>query len=115
MNDHDDARIARLLAATGARANPAVLARARARLADAGTEPGWLAWLSKPAALVAACALLVLSIGLSALVLSGERTTSDGTTLVASLLGDDGTDGLPVATPATDAPTPAVDSGEVTR
>ena len=115
MSERDEARITRLLAATGANADPGVLARAQARLAADEAGPGWLAWLSKPAALVAACALLTLSVGIAALVLSGERTNTDDTTLVASLLGDDGSEGLPVTTAAPGPTAPAVDSGEVTR
>jgi len=116
MNDVDrnEARIARLLAATRAQANPAVLARARARLAARAAAPGMLAWLGRPAALAAACVLLLASAGVSYTLLRGEPATSSSeTSLVSSLLDDDGTYGLPHSV-ASGGASGRADSGEVT-
>ncbi len=117
MNDADrnDARLERLLAATRAHADPAVLTRTRARLGGRTSAPKVLAWLGRPAALAAACALFVVSAGVSFTLLRGEpATTSSDTSLVSSLLGDDGSYGLPNATASRGA-TDGADSGEVGR
>jgi hypothetical protein len=116
-DERNDERIGRLLAASRASANPAVLARARARLAARESNIGLLAFLGRPAALATACALLVVSGVLSLAVVRSERVTTataatTSVTLVSALLGDDGTYGVPSAATAADASTPG-DSGGV--
>jgi hypothetical protein len=94
-----EARVARLLAASRADADPALLARALARLDAAASEPAWFAWLARPAALAAACGMLALS--LSWAWWSVRAPASDAVAEAASpgewyatLLGDDGSLGL---------------------
>lgn len=113
-DDRFESRMARLLAASRANANPAVLARARARLAAEAAAPAWLAWFARPSALVTACALFVAALA-GTIWWSPPATSTSGsdTTLVASLLGDDGNYGLPSS--VTTAPrVDAADSGGVT-
>ena len=99
--------IARVLAATHAAADPAVLARARSRVAAlAGTaEPAWLRWLARPVALALAGGALALSVTAGVWVLrtipvtsaeQGAQTASSGAQALAvtDLLGDNGTYGL---------------------
>jgi hypothetical protein len=116
MNEYDpvDERIVRILGATGAHADPAVLLRARARLAGASELPRPLAWLGTPAALVAACALFVAVAGVSVAIVSNESATTHDTTLVSALIGDDGSYGLPSAGSAT-APVGVTDTGTVAQ
>jgi len=112
--EREEARIARLLGAVRAEADPAVLTRARARIAASAEVPRVFAWLGTPAALVTACALLVASAGVSFTVLNGETSSTHDTTLIAALIGDDGTYGIPTtATTATDVS--VTDSGGVTQ
>ena len=117
MNEFDpvDERLARILGAAHAPAEPAVLARVRARLAGAVPVPGPapLAWLGTPAALVAACALFVAVAGASIVIVRSESATTPDTTLVSALIGDDGSYGLP-ATGAAASATGLIDSGTVT-
>ena len=117
MSGHEwnDERIARLLGASRASADPAVLARVRSRLAEREVSVGWLAFLGRPAALVTACTLLLVSGVLSLNVVRSERLTAQtaNASLVSALLDDDGTYGLPSATVPSDAGM-ASDSGEVT-
>jgi len=95
-------RIARLIAATHAPADPAVLARARARIARLGesSEPAWLRWLARPAALAVSGGLLAVTLAAGGWMLrgaAGTATESAGTTesvAIADLLGDDGSYGL---------------------
>lgn len=97
MNDFDrgDERLFRLLAATSAPADPAVLARVRARLRDAERVPALFAWFGSPAGLVLAALLFVSVAGLSVAWTERETTRSDAATLVSSLVGDDDSYGLP--------------------
>ncbi len=99
MNDieREEARLARLLAAVRAEADPAVLAQARARLVAALELPRPFAWLGTPAALAGACAVLALSAGISFAVLQRDTAATHDTSLVSALIGDDGTYGLPAA------------------
>jgi hypothetical protein len=114
MNELDpaDERLVRILGASRASADPAVLVRARARLAGAAQVPGPLAWLGTPAALVAACALFVAVAGTSMVIVHAEPTTTRDNTLVSALIGDDGSYGLP--TVSSTAATGTSDSGTVT-
>ena len=104
MNDleREEYRLVRLLGAVRAEADPAVLTRARTRLAAEAEVPRIFAWLGTPAALVTACALLLVSAGVSFTLLGGDSPSRD-TTLIAALIGDDGTYGLPTTTAAPDA------------
>lgn len=103
--DGRDTRIERLLGATHASANPVVLTRARARIAARASagEPAWLRFLGRPVALAAACGLLVVSLGVSISVIRSDRNlrtvaATTNTSLVAALLDDDGTYGIPTST-----------------
>jgi hypothetical protein len=115
MNEIDpvDERLVRLLGAARAPADPAVLARARARLAGTVPVPGPLAWLGTPAALVTACALFVVVAGASIVIVRGESATTHDPTLMSALIGDDGSYGLPTAG-ATGSVTGLSDTGTVT-
>jgi hypothetical protein len=116
MNDleRDEARITRLLGAVRAPADPAVLARARARLAATPEVPRVFAWLGTPAALATACVLLLVSAGVSVAVLDTETATpARDTTLVSALIGDDGSYGLPTATGTVTTDAGTVDSEKV--
>ncbi len=104
MNHHDanDARLERLIAATHAPADPAVLARARARVAAMAepSEPGWVRWLARPVALAASGGLLAVSLAAGGYLLRGATSTaaesanSTEAVAVSDLLGDDGSYGL---------------------
>lgn len=104
MNTHGhdaESRLARLLAASQAPADDAPLTRALARLAErdrlSEREPAWMRWLARPAALAAACALLVMSVSASAWLLrdpSPVAESSEGSELIAGLIGEDGSFGL---------------------
>ncbi len=94
---HDaESKLTRLLAASQAPADDAPLIRALAQLARREREPAWAGWLARPAALAAACALMVVSVTASAWLLraSGQaRTTSDAldsSEVIAGLIGEDG-------------------------
>lgn len=115
MNEFDPVheRLVRILGAVHAPADPAVLARVRTRLAGTVPVPGPLAWLGTPAALVAACALFVAVAGGSIVIVRSESATTHDTTLVSSLIGDDGSYGLPAAS-ARGSATGLTDSGTVT-
>jgi hypothetical protein len=100
-DDRFDERITRLLSASHASANPAVLERARARLAARQSATGFLAFLGRPVALATAAGLLVVSAAVSLMVLRSDNSSTatiaatTNTSLVAALLDDDGTYGLP--------------------
>lgn len=111
-------RLARLIAATRAKADPAVLARARARIAARDSArsraPGLALWLARPATLAGAGALFALCVaGAFAL---GSRTTvaASETSLISAVYGEEDL-GLPIdeSAAATNGAAPG-DSGEVT-
>jgi hypothetical protein len=84
----------KLLGAVRADAEPAVWARARARIEARRGAGGWLAWAMRPAALGASLAVFVGALAVSAaLVATAPRTLSDGSSenlteaLVADLSG----------------------------
>lgn len=132
--NHDDAkaheRLERLLAAVHAPADERILARARARIlagsvassvaGRASDVPAWLNWLGHPAA-VAAAALICVACGVASVevwnnaALTGSTTRSESTTMVSTLLGDDGSDGMPAVASATttSATHGSADSGSV--
>ena len=114
MNEFDpvDDRLVRVLAASRATVDDAVLVRARARLAGAPEAAGPLGWLGTPAALVTACALFVAVAGVSIAVVGSESSATRETTLVSALVGDDGSYGLPTAGTTTAGGN--TDSGTVT-
>jgi len=116
-DDPRDERLVRLLAATRAEANPAVLARARARLAARERAPGLAVWLGRPAVLAGAGALFALCVA-GAFAVSREAATpaatATETSLLASVLGEDDL-GLPIEANGLGATDGAAgDSGGVT-
>lgn len=100
--ENNEERIAKLIRATHAPADPAVLARARARIAamTEANEPAWLRWLARPAALAASGGLLAVTLLAGGWMLrnsavgSTESTAVSETVAIADLLGDDGSYGL---------------------
>lgn len=117
--DRREERLSRLLAASRAAANPAVLARARARIAandTAGSRvPGVAAWLGRPAVLAGAGVLFALCV--AGVFVTGQRagTAAGETSLLSTLVGEEDL-GLPIDTnvAATANTGAAGDSGEVT-
>ncbi len=106
----------RLAATLRAEPDPATLAHVRARLAARPSEPAWVRWLARPAALALSAGLLVVSaVAGTALVTASTSngTTTDDNSMVSAMLGDDGSYGLPVASSDADASTS--DSGNVQR
>ncbi len=116
MNEFDpvDERLVRILGASRAPAEPAVLARARARLTGTARLPRPIAWLGTPAALVTACALFVAVAGVSVAIVRTESATTPDATLVSALIGDDGSYGLPTASGTASTATGYSDTGTVT-
>ena len=110
--DRFEERLGRVLGASRAVADPAVLARARARLATELAVPRPLAWLGTPAALAAACALFVAVSAASVWFVSSDPASRSDASLVSALVGDDGTYGLPSA--SAQRATDGADSGGVT-
>jgi len=100
--NEEDRRLAALLRATHAPANPAVWQRVRAELSATAPAPrargfdAVLAWFTRPAALAAATAALVVSLGAgyrlldSVVVVSSEDALASetSTSLIESLLDD---------------------------
>jgi hypothetical protein len=89
LEDEEDRRLSSLLRATHAPANPAVWQRVRAELsASARPAPrrgfdAVLAWFTRPVALAAATAALVVSLGASVRLLDSVATTGDDSGTVA--------------------------------
>ncbi len=117
-DDPRDERLAKLLAASRAEADPAVLARARARLAARERAPGVAVWLGRPAVLAGAGALFALCVA-GTFVVSRQAATASATgetSLIATVLGEDDL-GLPIELNGSDAAGEsgaAGDSGGVT-
>jgi hypothetical protein len=114
---HDDlreSRLARLIAATRAEANPAVLARARARIAANEAVPGVAAWLGRPAVLAGAGVLFVLCVAGTFMLGQPAGTTAGETSLLSTIVGEEDL-GLPIDTNGAGEPGGAAagDSGEV--
>jgi hypothetical protein len=115
-DDSNEPRWLKLASALQADADPATLARVRTRLAARPSEPGWVRWLARPAALAVSTGLLVVSAVAGTAFLTTANTNSDATddpSMVSAILGDDGSYGLPDAYSA--AGVSAGDSGEVQR
>ncbi len=109
--DTNTPRWLRLAATLRAEPDPATLARVRRRLAARETEPVWLRWLARPAALAVSAALLVVSAWAgNALLASSGDESADASALTVALLGDDGSFGLDLGV----AGTASADSDEVT-
>lgn len=97
----EDARLARLIRAAQAEADPALWTRVAARIrageqARAGTPAGWLAWFGRPVALGAATAALAVTAGLGLALMrapAGERT-GDYASLTEALLEEPQRDDL---------------------
>lgn len=111
----DETTLARLLAAAHATADPAVLARARGRIAALAPLPRGLAWLGTPAALVGAVALFVVVAGLSLGSLRSDATASRDTSLVSALMDDDGSYGVPAVAGSSHVEAGGADTQEVSR
>jgi len=118
-DDRREERLARLLAATRAEANPAVLARARARIAarDAARSsvPGVAAWLGRPAVLAGAGVLFALCVAGTFAVSQRASVVAAETSLLSAILGEEDL-GLPIDVSGAGAANGAApgDSGEVT-
>lgn len=111
MNHTDaESRIARLIAATHADADPAVLDRARARVSALAesAEPAWVRWLARPTALAVSGGLLAMSVAAGGWLLRGASATTPTaasateSVAISELLADDGTYGLTFEEPAFD-------------
>lgn len=113
------ARLARLIAATRATADPAVLARARARIladgADRSRVPALALWLARPAVLAGAGVLCALCLAGTFAISqrAGAATATGQPSLLSSLVGEEDL-GLPIET-GTAAGVATGDSGEVAR
>jgi len=101
-NRCEDERLAALLAAVQAEANPAVWARVRTRLTAAGAPAparsvvgarldAFLDWLTRPAAMAAAAAALVVALGAGWTVIGSLDTTTATTTTEEALVASDAT------------------------
>ncbi len=118
--DKNDERIERLVRATHAPADPAVLARARARIAAMGdsSEPAWVRWLARPATLAASAGLLAVTLTAGGWMLRNaalhttESNVSTETVAISDLLGDDGSYGLVFDESGSSEPTVG-DSGSI--
>lgn len=114
-DDELDARIARVLAASRATSEAAVVARARARIAEPAA-PGWIAWLSRPSGVAACAALLIVAVvwgGVMAREGAAAASDTGASSIVSDLVGDRGD--LGIALPS-DATTDAgSDTGTVAR
>ena len=118
--DKSDERIERLIRATHAPADPTVLVRARARIAAMGesSEPAWVRWLARPAALAASGGLLALTLAAGGWMLRSaaiQTTMSNVATepvAISDLLGDDGSYGLAFDESGSSEPTVG-DSGSI--
>ena len=114
---HEDLerKLSRMLAATRADADPALLTRARARIEARAREPLFVRWAMRPEALGASVALFVASAGLSFALVSTPvgSSTSESATLMESLLEERGIEaGTTLAAPAAEPGTES-DSGAV--
>ena len=104
-------RLARLIGASRAPADPVVLTRARERIAARSAEPGMVRWLARPAVLAGAGVLFVLCVAGSFAVSQRLTAATADTSLVAGVFGDDNL-GLPIE--ASESAGGAADSGGVT-
>ena len=101
-DDRNEPRWLELAATLRAEPDDATMAHVRARLAARSAGPQWVRWLSRPVVLAAAAALLVVSAYTGGALLSaGNASTDDDVSLMSTLLGDDGSYGLPVERGAT--------------
>lgn len=96
-DDLREERLARLIAATRAGANPAVLARARARIAANERVPGVAAWLGRPTVLAGAGVLFALCIAGTFVVSQRVTASASEASLISSLVGEEDL-GLPIET-----------------
>lgn len=110
MIERDDEKLAQLLRAVRAETDPALWTRARARI-ESRQASGLLAWLMRPAALAASMAVLVLSVGASAFLLSHTEphlaSTSSETNLADALIATPSTPLEEISVSTTDAQTTA--------
>ena len=114
MKDEDlEKTLSRMLAAVGADAEPALLTRARARIAARAARPFLVRWAMRPAALGASMAIFVASAGLSFALVANTPDGAGGesATLIESLLEEEGVEDGAIAAPPAAAPGSASDSG----
>lgn len=115
-DDLNEPRWLRLAGTRRAEPDPVTLARVRARLAAMPAEPAWVRWLARPAALALSAGLLVVSaVAGTAYLSNASSASSEDSTMLSTLLGDDGSYGLPVSASETAAGASETDSGEVQR
>lgn len=96
-DDRNEPRWLRLAAALRSEPDAATLAHVHARLAARSAGPRWVRWLSRPAVLAACAALLVVSAWTGSVLLSaGGGGSDEDAAVMSTLLGDDGSYGLPV-------------------
>ncbi|HTM57078.1 MAG TPA: hypothetical protein VL123_01545 [Candidatus Udaeobacter sp.] len=84
FDERDEARLGRLLRTVGAESDDRAWSRARARLSARDEVPSWLSWALRPAALAAAAALLVVSVGTSVWWLEGASRQNVAEQLLAA-------------------------------
>lgn len=101
-DDRNEPRWLELAATLRSTPDAATMAHVRARLAARSAGPGWVRWLSRPAVLAASGALLVVSAWTgSALLSASSAITDEDAPVMSTLLGDDGSYGLPLERGAT--------------
>jgi hypothetical protein len=105
-------RLARLMSASRAAANPAVLARARARLEARPNAPRLALWLARPAVLAGAGVLFALCVAGTFVTARQQAASTTETNLIASLIGEEDL-GLPTGSSTTSGAAEN-DSGGVT-
>ncbi len=111
--DRNEPRWLQVAATLRAEPDAATMTRVRARLAARSAGPGWVRWLSRPAVLAASAGLLVASAWTGSVLLSASTGSADeDASVMSTLLGDDGSYGLPVE-PATPGGGAGSDSGGV--
>ena len=111
-NEDLEKTLSRMLAAVGAEAEPALLTRARARIAARAGRPFLVRWAMRPAALGASMAIFLASAGLSFALVANTPDWAGGesASLIESLLEEEGVEDGAIATPPA-APGSASDSG----
>jgi len=88
MSRSEDDRLDALLSTVKAEPEAWMMARVRARLA--AEEPGWAAWLMRPAALAASAALLVVTLGGTLMMLQATEPATEVASLTDALLTERG-------------------------
>ena len=111
MSRSEDDRLDALLSTVKAEPEAWMMTRVRARLA--AEEPGWAAWLMRPAALAASAALLIVALGGTLLAFQATEPATEVASLTDALLTERGAataSELGTASASTEAPS---DSGSL--